>query len=427
MMDNLQVLCSRYFLDNFNICKLPTVLKSLSSVTDAPYQFGLINKQIINHFINRHFDQISYTQAFLNFSAETIEYICKLDLIIDSECQVFDAITRWIQVNEDERKIYKDQLMKCIRWNHCNEQDMEKIRSNHGNIGEVEKSSNSNDGIKNRVIVKFLVAIYKLSETVIQLRAYKNSNRWINCGEFTLKNDLCCNLITNDSITDIVYGFGTKGIRLDWKEKKFKYLNMFGDENSYYGQMFKYIMDDPSSLGSGKWITLEPDTTQSLSSEELNAVEMILYHKGKFNAIGKHIIYNTSKYGKRVSQTFLVYQSPVMDQSLFSTDPETRSAHACIINNSIYKLDESLDFQECDVSNPKMRTLKFIDEKLSFENLELLNHNDDLILCDKDTKKAYKYNSSKNDWQFLFEIRTEKKLITMVSIHLLNSYPQTII
>ena len=251
MMDNLQNLCIPYFRGNFNIKELPKVLKYLSSVN---YQMGLINNQMIDNFIKRHFEQISNTRSFLNFSAEIIEYICRLDVIIDSEYQVLDAIIRWIKVNEDERIIYKDQLMKCIRWKYLNGEDKEKIKLNNFNINFdkiMEESKHSDYDIKNRVMIKFLVTIYKLSATEIQVLVYKNSTRWINYGKFTLKNDLCCNLITNESsITDIIYDDGIKGIRLDWKEKKFKYLILFDDENSYYGQMFRYIMNDPP-LGIG--------------------------------------------------------------------------------------------------------------------------------------------------------------------------------
>ena len=166
---------------------------------------------------------------------------------------------------------------------------------------------------------------------------------------------------------------------------------------------------------------------EQMSYKILSGADMILDSGVHYSAISSYTLKKASskRLQDAVYETFPVFESPIKNQSLFANLPDNRLSIACLVKDTIYRVDQSLDFRRFNLTHEKVRNLKFIrNKRLSYDCLELFNHNNELIVCDRTTKKAYKYNYLRDDWQTFFEIITDKRLITMVSIHLLDSYPQ---
>ena len=72
---------------------------------------------IANNFSMNHFTAVSKEEEFLGISVEAIENFVESDKInINSEEDVYEAVTRWIHSNPDERKQYSDRLYKHVRF-----------------------------------------------------------------------------------------------------------------------------------------------------------------------------------------------------------------------------------------------------------------------------------------------------------------------
>ena len=244
MIDDLQKECSQFFYDNFNIENLPIILQSIGDCSK------LITSKTINCFICRHFLKISNTHAFYRFSVDVIEYICSLNLGIDSEYQVFDAIKRWIEFDlEGGRRDHIKQLMMLVRWCYVSPEDLDKIKQtklilNSNKFPEIMCSPNEckNGCSSNRIITKPLMTINSVDESTIDLVAIDGPFYCYPCGHFKLDETLSTSIFTDENVIDFFYDSGRKGIRVDWKDKKFKHLDIIGNDDSYHNQIYKYIM-----------------------------------------------------------------------------------------------------------------------------------------------------------------------------------------
>ncbi|XP_015783795.1 uncharacterized protein LOC107361473 [Tetranychus urticae] len=241
MLNDLSNDCYSYFHANFTIEHLPIIIPQVTKTSK------LINSGALNTFICRHFLKIVKTSKFLNFPVETVEYICKLDLMISSEYQVLEAINDWIKVKADDRKKYLLRLLKCIRWCYAETdisskimevpyiatiQDIKEILCSPGNC-KLKCTSKRSDQC-------LLVSIQKIDDMVLSLRVLQ-SQSWLPVGIFNLDDSMSLELVHGENISDVLYDCGTKGVRIDWESKKFCWLN-FESDKSYYLQINKLIV-----------------------------------------------------------------------------------------------------------------------------------------------------------------------------------------
>ncbi|XP_015783166.1 uncharacterized protein LOC107360961 [Tetranychus urticae] len=250
MLNDLSNDCYSYFHANFTIEHLPIIIPQVTKTSK------LINSGSLNTFICRHFLKIVKTFKFLNFPVETVEYICKLDLMISSEYQVLEAINDWIKVKADDRKKYLLRLLKCIRWCYAGTDISSKIMevpyiATIQNINEI-LCSPGNCALKctsKRSDQCLLVSIHKIDDTVLSLRVLQ-SQSWLPVGIFNLDDSMSLELVHGENISDVLYDCGTKGVRIDWESKKFCWLNLESDDESYYFQINKLIVSSQTALST---------------------------------------------------------------------------------------------------------------------------------------------------------------------------------
>ncbi|XP_053202310.1 uncharacterized protein LOC128387161 [Panonychus citri] len=250
-MDDIKQKYYDCFVSNFNIKRLSEFLDFYEN-RKYPENF---TEDAVKSFIGKYFVPISNTLAFLQFPVALIERILKMDLVVSFEYQIVAAIDRWVKSNEKDRKKYLPQLIKFVNFCHLTEREITRVLLRFGNSEfnqQLKEHSPhacqpefcQSDCKSNRHSYKSLVSIYELGEDKIEIRRLSRSNNWTKSYRFTRDETMSTSLIEADHIVDIIYDSGRKGIRVDWNTKKFKYLKMFGGDDSYYGQVYKYFAHD---------------------------------------------------------------------------------------------------------------------------------------------------------------------------------------
>ncbi|XP_053202314.1 uncharacterized protein LOC128387163 [Panonychus citri] len=243
-----------FYQSNFNI----KLLEEFLDFYDKRKSPEMFTEEKLNSFIAKFFLPITRTRTFLKFPVALLERILKLNLVVSFEFQIYEAIKRWSFFNKKARIQYLPQLMKFINFCRLNDVEIQSVASMLTTPGFTLNAPQSkkkspraclpefcqSDCIINRHYDKSLVAIYELSKDKINIRRLSRSNLWTKYGQFTRDETMSTSLIEADHIVDIIYDSGRKGIRVDLISKKFKYLKMFGGDNSYYGQVYKYFAHD---------------------------------------------------------------------------------------------------------------------------------------------------------------------------------------
>ncbi|XP_015783801.1 uncharacterized protein LOC107361479 [Tetranychus urticae] len=245
-LNNLSKDCYSYFHANFTIEHLPVIIPQVTKTSK------LINSGALNTFICRHFLKIVKTSIFLNYPVETVEYICGLDLLISSEYQVLEAINDWVKAKADDRKDYRLRLLRCIRWCYAGTDISSKIMELPyiATIQDIDKILCSPGNSKhkcpyNRTDQCLLMFIQKIDDMVLSIRVLQ-SQSWLPVGIFNLDDAMSLELVHGENISDVLYDCGTKGVRIDWEAKKFRWLNFESDE-SYYLQINKLIVSSQTA------------------------------------------------------------------------------------------------------------------------------------------------------------------------------------
>ncbi|XP_053203261.1 uncharacterized protein LOC128387960 [Panonychus citri] len=268
-MDDIKQKYYACFVSNFNIKLLGEFLDFYEN-REYPANF---TENKVKSFIGKYFVPISNTRAFLKFPVALIERILKMNLIspisnlvVSYEYQIVEAIDRWIKFDEQDRKQHLPHLMKFVNFCHLKEREitdvvfkeMKNFTGILANFGfhfhtqQLKEHSPhacqpefcQSDCKSNRHSYKSLVSIYELGEDNIEIRRLSRSNNWTKSYQFTRDETMSTSLIEADHIVDIIYDSGRKGIRIDWNTKKFRNLKMFGGDDSYYGQVYKYFAHD---------------------------------------------------------------------------------------------------------------------------------------------------------------------------------------
>lgn len=249
MMDNLLAECYNFFYENFNIEHLPEIFDTIKPTSK------LITFSQLNNFISRNFLRISEMKVFQRFSFETVIQILKRDLNIDNEIRVSNAIETWVQYDEENRVKHLPSLIKLVRWKLLPEEQFESIKSKplfepfKCSINEMRKSNQYNLPDASRLGSNCLVVVFEVDPKKIGINVQIDQSPWIFIGTFTMDKNLSLNLITDETMIDIIYDSGRKGLRIDLIGRKFNYHQMTGTPTSYYRQLYRYIL----SANEPKW------------------------------------------------------------------------------------------------------------------------------------------------------------------------------
>ncbi|XP_015783789.1 uncharacterized protein LOC107361469 [Tetranychus urticae] len=455
--DDLSKDCYSYFHANFTIKHLPVVIPQVTKTSK------LINSGALNTFICRHFLKIIKTSIFLDYPVETVEYICRLDLIISSEYQVLEAIIDWINVEAVSRKKHHPRLLRCIRWCYAGTDVSSKLEkfSLIATVQDIDKILCSPDNCKlrcalNRTEQCFIMSIQKIDDTRLSLKLLQLEQFWLPIGYFTLDDSLSLEFVHGENISDVLFDCGTKGVRIDWDVKKFRWLN-FKSEGSYYRQINKlitisqiskssicYLQDDsdvfsddpfpkifngfgvnvgtnipftfsaPSAVPNNPTIindnlNNQPQMESPKSSTRvlvsLESAEMsLLESDGKFIVIGK-------TKDKKFFSLFPV-RHPEWFKAEYYGNYDQRSFIATVLGSNIFILTQKLKFIQFNYETKSFKKTKpFKDGALKFGNLTLNSRqqNDDIIvLIDKSSGKIHIFNIVSQSWIETGQIKNRK-------------------
>ncbi|XP_025016392.1 uncharacterized protein LOC112538736 [Tetranychus urticae] len=393
--DNLLKPCLSYFHENFTLEHLPIVLPQVTKVSK------LINLGSIENFICRHFLMINNTNIFLNYPVEVIESILKLDLMVYSEYQIYESIMKWVNKKVDSRKALLPQLLKSVRWSYMDFGDIIKIKDN-----ELIKTLPNLDFIEyyvcfNRCKQNFFISIHQIDTSTLRINAFDNDFFCFMIGDFIQDDSMSLEFVHGEHNSDILFDSGTKGIRIDWIKKTFRWLDFKVKGKTYYSKFIKFIVKFSPSLRVSDDCYFEDKDAKlpdSISSEE----KLLLESNGKFIVIGK----TTDE--KKLFGLF-----PAKCPSWFNNyrDHE-RSFKATVLNDVVYILTKDLEFIQFNYETKCFdKSEPFKEEKWDFNDSILTSHqtNDDkVILVNKSSGKVYVFCIKQKKWIEKYRIMTVK-------------------
>ncbi|XP_015783788.1 uncharacterized protein LOC107361466 isoform X2 [Tetranychus urticae] len=383
--DRLFKPCLKYFQDNFNIEHIPLFLSKVTKTTK------LINLQVIDNFICRHFLLIANTNIFLQYPVETVEHILKLDLMIYSEYQVFEAIIRWVNKRTGSRKRLLPRLLNCVRWSFMDPVDVTKIK----NAKLIKGLSNLDSIISpdceygfNRSKQNFFISIDRIDDSNLTINVFDTELFRLPIGAFTQDDSISLGFIPRENISDIVFDSGRKGIRIDWSKKTFRWLDMEGDNENRYNQLTNIIVKFLTQSGSLACYLEEKDTKPNLYSTHGVFLESV----NKYIAIGK------TEDEKKWCGHFPVVPP---DWCYFDKKPD-QSFHATILDKVVYILTEELEFIQFNHETRSFnKSYPFKGQKWSFNDLILTSQqskDDKVILVNKSSGKIHVYLINQEKW-----------------------------
>lgn len=232
--------CISFFNNKFTVEIIPVVMKRIKN---DPSLVNLSN--LLNTFICRNFLRIIKGQYFLELPFVVVKYIMSLDLLIESEYQVFQGILKWVKHDESNRTVHLSELIKCLRWCYMEDDTGEKIEEdeivlnlpqfNELPCGPYECT---NYCVSDRVKAKRLICIYFNDKSIgICYRAGENS--WIPCGTFEEDDKIPVGFLSPEYMLDIIFDSGRSGVRIDFLENKYRPLEMVGSTDSYYSKFYQ--------------------------------------------------------------------------------------------------------------------------------------------------------------------------------------------
>ncbi|XP_015783683.1 uncharacterized protein LOC107361378 [Tetranychus urticae] len=380
--------CSSYFYSNFSLENLEVVIPQVSK------ESKLFNVAALETFICRHFLKISNSAAFLDYSVDTIEYICKLNLVISSEYQVIQAITKWIGAN-DTRKIHLIRLLKCVRWCFYNydllsfSQDELMKSADLTSLVCTPDKCNCNC-VYNRSNRKCFVVIYELDSSNVNIKILNNKFIMLFSDNFELNESMSLNILHDEHVCDVFFDSGSKGIRFDWNSKKYRWHDFSIYSKCYYTQLQKCISKNVEE----KWSHLRTDanTKQNLSPLPYCHEMAILENKENLMLIGK------------IKKGRFIYTVPLPTKlSKYALkEDKARSFIATVLSNVIYIMNRNFEFIEFNLDDGSFKKSKPFDgDKFNFDDLALTSHqsrDSKVILVDKSTRDIFTFDVSSGKW-----------------------------
>ncbi|XP_015794427.2 uncharacterized protein LOC107370994 [Tetranychus urticae] len=230
-LDGISKECITYF-HKFTIEHLPIIIPKMAKTTK------FMTSGALDAFICRHFLDIASSFSKVNrntkktfwskFPIETIEYICALDLMINSEYQVFDAIMDWVLSDSYLRKCHLERLWKLVRWCHLNDKDSSNL-VNHLRISagfEAKLCSPRKadcDCVFNRAKQNCFVMIETLDIKDLRVKVLDNNFKLLVSQVIKEDTSIASNFFHDEHVSDILFDSGRRVIRIDWKQNKYNW------------------------------------------------------------------------------------------------------------------------------------------------------------------------------------------------------------
>lgn len=269
--------CSIYFHDNFMIEHIPMVLQQVTKTTK------LISSEAITNIICRYFLIMSTSQMLLECPSETFEAILKMDLMVHSEYQIFDVIMNWVEKDPESRDESLERLFKCIHWSALDLKDSKVLSccrdfysldyaavkkyfkyfyskfvlpsflqpedSYRDDFTELFKHRSSIlahlDYKFPRSKQNFFISLLQKGDENLRINVYDDYFYCLPFGDLTCDNSVSLQFAQNGLYSDILFNSGTKGVRVDWIEKTFKWLDFKVKGKTYYNQLMKFMVKFP--------------------------------------------------------------------------------------------------------------------------------------------------------------------------------------
>ncbi|XP_015783784.1 uncharacterized protein LOC107361462 [Tetranychus urticae] len=381
--------CLAFFHENFSIEHLQVVLPQVTKVSK------LVNSESIERFICRHFLLIANTNTFLEYPVEIIEAILKLDLMVHSEYQIFESIMEWVNKKADYRKEFLPKLLDCVRWSFMGLDDLSKVKDNEliKILPNFDSIITSNADCEfNRSRQNFFISIQEIDGAVLRIKTFDNEFFCLSIGDFTRDDTMPLEYFSGEHTSDILFDSGTKGIRIDWVKKTFRWLNFEVKGKTYYSQIYGLIYKFFRASCFRFINCYLEDKDAKLPNDITSEEKLLLESNGKFIVIGK--TFHEKKW-------FGLF--PVERPSWFNNFADhDHSVHATVLDKVVYILTKDLEFIQFNYETKCFnKSEPFKDEKWDFNDLILTSHqtNDDkVILVNKSSGKVYFFNIKEQKW-----------------------------
>ena len=141
---------------------------------------------------------------------------------------------------------------------------------------------------------------------------------------------------------------------------------------------------------------------------------MLLDHNGVYIGIG----YNGVKVVNPIDVKEAFFCSGLTEKIWFTKSfTRDQALHVCLINDCVYIIDLNLQMIEFNTTNRTQRLVSKLNESsgYGFDNLQLLNFGEKLLLCQKLEKKIHSYDFKAGKWSPMCDFKTPKDLIAISS------------
>ncbi|XP_015783793.1 uncharacterized protein LOC107361472 [Tetranychus urticae] len=383
--------CLSYFHENFTIEFLPVILPQVTKVSK------LINSGAIESFICRHFLKIVNTSVFLNYPVETVEEIIKLELMVYSELQIFEAIMKWVNKNAEQRKEFLCRLLKFVRWSFIDSVDISKIKED-----KLIKTLENLDSIicsggqygSDRSKQSFFISVHEKKDRNLRIRIFDSRFLCLPIGDFTQDDSIPLEFVHGEHISDILFDSGRRGIRIDWIKKTFRWLHSTGEGKTFHHQIYQLVIKFLTEPNYSDCYLMDKDTElpHKVPGDEC----MLLESNYQFILIGKA---EEKFFGIfEVARCWFITNYLEMDYTFIAT----------VLDNHVYILTRDIEFIKFSFDTGTFKKSEpFKERKLCFEELILTSHhaNDDrIILLDKSSGKIYCFNITNESWTEMCQI-----------------------
>ncbi|XP_015795515.1 uncharacterized protein LOC107371872 [Tetranychus urticae] len=381
--DDLVKDCVTYFHENFRISNLPVIIPQVTSTSK------LVNSSALNAFICRHFLKIVKPAFWWDFPFETIDYICKLDLMIDSEITVFDATMEWVMKwDHYSKKSHVKVLLNSFRWCHMESKHLTKVKENtlikYEGFEPILCSPRDVDCdcIFNRTKQEYFIVIEKLMDTDLRIKVLDSNFLPLVNQVVQLDASMPMNVFHDEHISDISFDSGRKMVRVDWKQNKYRLL----DSEAYVSHH-----SEIAKCFESRFVPTHYQDTQNPSSCEN------IYGSSLLEANGKFVLL-------RIDDGLVAYWSdPKPGNIEFKLFEDENNFISTILGENIYIITENSDFMTFKIGREgefEIDDLKKLAEQFKFDDFFIASSQvgNEIFLVDKFTKNVFRFSWFFEEW-----------------------------
>ncbi|XP_015787230.1 uncharacterized protein LOC107364410 [Tetranychus urticae] len=386
-----------YFHDKFSISDLPVVIPQVTPISKC------INAGTLDAFICRHFLKIASTTVWLNYPIKTIGYICKLDLMVHSEMQVFNAIMKWINFNIDARKDYLEKLLTLVRYCDLDSKDLLKIKEN-----DFVKTFNfkptfcshsrcTGDCEFDRSNQYYSVLVEEMHGKDLRIKVLDRSFQLLIKQVFKLDESMPLRLFPNEYVSDIVFDSGSKMIRIDWNQKKYRLIGV-NEYKYYYYEIVKCIFTKHEDK------CYKIDETRELHSYTGSS---LLEFNDQFILISQR----TDWQKNNNTEKLICWTAPSDANIEMCLRDYKRNYQTTALDNDIYILNSNRELIQFNIESQRTRRFKrrgksHLDDLI----LTSMPGQDKVVLIDKLTRIVDGFNVKDEEWSTIGLLADEMNL-----------------